>query len=52
LGGGGKEKRIIRESTILKYITSVQVKNITLCIESCEIIWSGKERVRESNRMC
>jgi hypothetical protein len=28
------------------------VKNITLCIESCEIIWSGKERVRESNRMC
>jgi hypothetical protein len=35
LGGEGKEKENDRPSTILKYITSMQVEDITMCIESC-----------------
>jgi hypothetical protein len=32
---GGNAKRNDRESTISKYIASVQVQNIMICIESC-----------------
>jgi hypothetical protein len=32
---GGKGKEDDRASTISKYITSVKVKDITTCIESC-----------------
>jgi hypothetical protein len=35
LGGGEKGKENDRESTILKYITSVQVEDVIICIESC-----------------
>jgi hypothetical protein len=34
MGEEGKEKRMI-ESTILRYITSVQVEDIMMCNESC-----------------
>jgi hypothetical protein len=43
-----KGKKNDRESTILKYITSVQVEDITICIESCWIIGDGRKGVRES----
>jgi hypothetical protein len=33
--GGGKEKENDRASTISKHIKSVQVGDITICIESC-----------------
>jgi hypothetical protein len=33
--GGGKRKQNDRVSTILKNITSVQVEDITICIECC-----------------
>jgi hypothetical protein len=33
--GGWKEKENDRESTILKGITYVQVKDITICMDSC-----------------
>jgi hypothetical protein len=33
--GGGEEKENESESTISKYITSVQVEDIMICIESC-----------------
>jgi hypothetical protein len=35
LRGGGKGEENDRESTILKYIASVQVEDIIVCIESC-----------------
>jgi hypothetical protein len=35
LGEEEKEKENDRKSTILKYITSVQVEDIIPCIESC-----------------
>jgi hypothetical protein len=35
LGGGGKGKENDSKSTILKYITSLQVHGIMVCIESC-----------------
>jgi hypothetical protein len=35
LGGRGKRKENDKESAILKYITSVQVEDLTICIESC-----------------
>jgi hypothetical protein len=37
------------ESTILKYITPVQVEDIPKCIESCCIKGSWKEAVRKNN---
>jgi hypothetical protein len=35
VGGGGKGKESDTKSRILKYITSVQVEDITICTESC-----------------
>jgi hypothetical protein len=35
LGGGGKGKENGRESAMLKYMTSVQVEGIMICMESC-----------------
>jgi hypothetical protein len=35
LGGGGKANRMIEKSTILIYITSVQVEDIMIYTESC-----------------
>jgi hypothetical protein len=35
LRGGGKGKENDRQSKILKYITSVQVEDVTICTESC-----------------
>jgi hypothetical protein len=34
LGGGGKGKENDKKSSILKCISSVQVENIAICIES------------------
>jgi hypothetical protein len=34
MGEKGKEKRMI-ESTISKYLTSVQIEDKTICTESC-----------------
>jgi hypothetical protein len=36
LGGGGQGKEKDRVSTILKYITSMQIEDITVCTESFE----------------
>jgi hypothetical protein len=30
-------------------MTTVQVEDITICIESCWVMGDGRERVRESN---
>jgi hypothetical protein len=42
---GGKGKEGDRKSTILKYISSVQVEDVMICIESC---WDGREGVRKN----
>jgi hypothetical protein len=34
-GEGGKEKENDRGSRIPKYVTSVQIEDIMICIESC-----------------
>jgi hypothetical protein len=41
LGGGGKGKENEAASTILKYIKSVQVEDIMICIE-CHLIVGGE----------
>jgi hypothetical protein len=38
------------ESTILKFITSLQVGDIKISSESCWIIRCGREDVRDNNR--
>jgi hypothetical protein len=40
---GGKGKENDRESTISKYIASVQVEDIRFCSESCSIMCRGGE---------
>jgi hypothetical protein len=47
LRGGGKGKENDRESAIFKYITSVQVEDMTICTESSQIMGGGREGVRE-----
>jgi hypothetical protein len=42
LGGGRKGKENDRESTILTYITSVQIGDIIICNESCPIMGWGE----------
>jgi hypothetical protein len=49
LGKEGKEKRKVEHQQYCK-TTSVKVKYIRICIESCQKRWgSGREGVRESN---
>jgi hypothetical protein len=40
---GGKGKENNRKSTISKCITSVQVEDITICIESCSVMGLGRK---------
>jgi hypothetical protein len=44
----GKEKRMI---AISKYIISVPVEDIMIYIESCWIMRSGREGIKESNKV-
>jgi hypothetical protein len=41
--GGDKGKENDRTSTVLKYITSVQVEDMMICTESCRIMGGGKK---------
>jgi hypothetical protein len=42
-GGGEKGRENVRQLTISKYITSVQVEDRTICIKSCPIMGGGRE---------
>jgi hypothetical protein len=45
--GRRERKRELEKSTISKYIASVQVEDIIICIESCRIIGARRERGKE-----
>jgi hypothetical protein len=49
-GGGGKGKERDRNTTKSKYFTSVQVDDIMISTESCQMMGCGREGVRKSNR--